>query len=77
MKFSQEAQSLKKGVYEHYKKMRYRVIGVAHHSETLEEMVIYKALYGDGGYWIRPLLMFMENVHIEGKDIPRFTYISE
>jgi cyclomaltodextrinase len=63
---------LKLGIYEHYKGNRYEAIGVAKHSETLEELVVYKALYGDGQIWIRPLKMFMEEVEVDGKMVPRF-----
>ncbi len=71
---------LKLGKYEHYKGKQYEVIGLARHSETLEEFVIYKALYdskefGDNAFWIRPKLMFLENINIGGKEIPRFKYI--
>lgn len=71
------AKSLKKGIYEHYKGMRYQVLEVARHSETLEEYVVYKALYGEHSIWIRPLTMFLETVHVEGGGkIPRFKFIS-
>ena len=60
------------GIYRHFKGGRYEVIGVAKHSETLEEMVVYRALYGDGGLWVRPAKMWNENVEHEGKILPRF-----
>jgi hypothetical protein len=64
------------GFYEHFKGKRYEVLGVARHSETLEPMVVYKALYkGDfpeGSLWVRPLAMFEENVVAGGKSVPRF-----
>ncbi len=67
------------GLYEHFKGKRYEVIGVARHSETLEPLVVYKALYrGDfpeGSLWVRPLDMFTENVLADGKEIPRFRYL--
>lgn len=63
------------GIYEHYKGNRYEVIGVARHSETLEDMVVYRALYGDHGLWIRPVGMFAENVMVDGESIPRFLRI--
>lgn len=66
---------LKLGRYRHFKGKEYEVIGVAKHSETLEEMVVYKALYGEGQTWVRPLAMFLEEVEIDGKKIPRFQYI--
>lgn len=73
---SKEAQNLKLGEYKHYKGNRYKVLGVARHSETLEELVIYQKLYGDHGFWVRPLGMFLETVTQEGKRVPRFQKIS-
>lgn len=71
---------VKLGKYTHYKGKQYEVIGLARHSETLEELVIYKALYnseefGDNSLWARPKSMFFESVNIDGKEIPRFRYI--
>ena len=60
------------GIYEHYKGNKYMLVGVANHSETLEKLVIYKALYGEGELWARPLNMFFEDINIDGKNIPRF-----
>lgn len=68
---------LRTGIYEHFKGNRYEVIGVARHSETLEEMVVYKKLYGDGGMWVRPLAMFLEEIEVDGKKVPRFKLIKE
>lgn len=68
---------LKLGKYEHYKGKQYEVIGIAHHSETKEEMVVYRALYGDYDLWVRPLKMFLEEVEIEGKKMPRFKYLEK
>lgn len=73
-------QAIKLGKYRHYKGKYYEVLGVAHHSETLEPLIVYKELYdspefGNTALWVRPLAMFVENVEIEGKLIPRFTYI--
>jgi len=65
------------GTYRHYKGNLYEVIGVARHSETLEEMVVYRALYGDGGLWVRPLAMFCENVEVDGHTVPRFAVVEE
>jgi hypothetical protein len=59
-------------LYEHYKGFQYKVIGVARHSETLEELVVYQALYGEMGMWVRPLAMFLETVLIDGVEQPRF-----
>ncbi len=68
---------LKLGKYRHYKGKEYEVIGIARHSETLEELVIYRALYGDCALWSRPLNMFLEDVEIEGVKIPRFKYVGD
>lgn len=67
-----ENTELKLGEYEHYKGKRYKVIGIARHSETLEELVVYQALYGEYGLWVRPLKMFTERVDINGEEVPRF-----
>ena len=61
------------GKYRHYKGNEYQVIGIARHSESHEEMVVYRPLYGEGGLWVRPLAMFTENVTVDGKTMPRFT----
>ena len=63
------------GIYRHYKGNEYKVEGVAKHSETLEEMVVYRALYGEGGLWVRPKEMFLESVEKDGKQFFRFEYI--
>ncbi len=63
------------GTYRHYKGRTYQVIGVAKHSETEEDVVVYRALYGEGGLWVRPLEMFCEKVEIGGKSVPRFELI--
>ena len=65
------------GIYEHYKGNRYELIAIANHSETLEKMVVYRALYGEGEYWVRPLSMWEEMVWVNGKQVPRFRYIKE
>jgi hypothetical protein len=67
--------SIEKGKYRHYKGNLYEVVDVARHSETLEYVVIYRALYGDFGLWVRPLAMFVEDVVIEGKEQPRFARV--
>lgn len=64
---------IKKGIYRHYKGGRYEVIGVAKHSESLEEMVVYRALYGEGGLWVRPASMWNEWVEKDGQKVLRFT----
>lgn len=70
---------VKPGKYQHYKGKFYRVIGVAKHSETLEEMVIYETLYDNplGKLWVRPKEMFLESVEVEGKKVPRFKFVSD
>jgi cyclomaltodextrinase len=70
------------GLYEHYKKKQYRVLGIARHSENLELHVIYQALYncpefGNQPIWIRPLKMFTEEININGVNVPRFKYVSQ
>lgn len=60
------------GRYRHYKGNEYEVIGLATHSETLEAMVVYRPLYGEGGLWVRPAVMFTETVVIDGRSRPRF-----
>lgn len=68
---------IKLGKYKHFKGNEYEVIGIARHSETLEEMVVYRALYGDAGIWVRPAEMWNETVERDGKAFQRFTYIDE
>ena len=68
---------IKKGIYAHYKGNKYQVIGVSNHSETLEKMVLYKALYGEGEIWVRPLGMWDEQVIVDGKPVKRFELIEE
>ncbi len=65
------------GLYRHYKGNDYRVVGLARHSETLEPLVVYQALYGERGLWVRPAAMFVETVLVEGKRVPRFARIGE
>jgi hypothetical protein len=66
---------LKLGKYRHYKGHEYEVLGVAKHSETLEELVVYRALYGAGELWVRPLVMFAGEVEVDGKKVKRFEYL--
>ena len=68
---------IRTGKYRHYKGGEYEVIGVAHHSETLEPMVIYRALYGDGGIWARPAAMWNDVIEKDGVTYTRFTYIGK
>ena len=65
------------GIYRHYKGNQYEVIGFAKHSETLEYMVVYKALYGEYGTWVRPLSMWDNPIEVDGKTVKRFEYVSE
>ena len=65
----------KPGIYEHYKGKKYEVTGIAKYSETLEEMVIYRALYGEGEMWVRPLAMFVGDVEVNGEKVSRFKFI--
>lgn len=70
--------NFKPGIYQHYKGNKYLAIGVAKHSETLEELVCYISLYDnkESKIWVRPLAMFMEEVEVNGEKKPRFTFIS-
>lgn len=68
---------IRPGRYRHFKGNEYQVIGIARHSETLEEMVVYRALYGGGGLWVRPAAMWNEIVERDGKTCPRFVYLGE
>ena len=63
------------GLYRHYKGNEYRVLGLARHSETLAPLVVYQALYGERGTWVRPAGMFVETVVMDGKKVPRFSYV--
>lgn len=67
---------IKPGIYQHFKGNRYRVLYVARHSETLEPMVVYQALYGDGGLWVRPAAMWNEQVSRDDYSGPRFTFVA-
>ena len=64
------------GRYRHYKGHEYEVLGVARHSETEEEYVVYRALYGNGGLWVRPMEMFLETVLVDGHPRPRFQFLA-
>jgi len=69
--------AIKPGKYIHFKGNEYEVIGIATHSETLEEMVVYRALYGDGGLWVRPASMWDEIVEHDGRQVKRFTHVDD
>jgi hypothetical protein len=77
LNFMAEATSITPGRYRHYKGNLYEVLGVARHSETEEELVVYRALYGDGGLWVRPKAMFLEKVLQDGRLVARFQHVSE
>lgn len=66
---------LKPGKYRHFKGKEYELIGLATHSETMEPMVVYRALYGEGGLWVRPAAMWTEQIERDGYRGPRFQYI--
>ena len=68
---------LKPGKYRHFKGKEYQLIGIANHSETMEPMVVYRALYGQQGLWVRPVTMWSEHVERDGYSGPRFEYIEE
>ena len=68
---------MKKGIYRHYKGKEYELIDVAVHSETLEEMVVYRALYGERKLWVRPAKMWEEEVVVDGKKVKRFEYCKD
>lgn len=70
-------EELQRGKYRHFKGNEYELLYVAKHSETLEPMVVYRALYGEGGIWVRPASMWSEHIEREGYSGPRFTYIGE
>ena len=69
--------ALKPGIYQHFKGNRYELLYVAKHSETLEPMVVYRALYGEGGVWVRPASMWNEHVDKDGYSGPRFAWVGE
>ena len=65
------------GIYRYFKGNYYELLGVARHSETLEELVVYRALYGERGLWVRPLSMWNETVVRDGKTVPRFVRVDD
>lgn len=67
----------KPGLYRHYKGNEYRVLGLARHSETLEVLVVYQALYGERGTWVRPAAMFVETVEVAGQRVARFARVGD
>ena len=69
------AQDVPPGRYRHFKGGLYEVLGLAKHSETEEPFVVYRALYGDGGLWVRPRALFLESATVNGAPVPRFEYL--
>ena len=65
------------GIYQHYKGQKYQVIDTVRHSETQERLVLYRALYGEKGLWVRPYTMFFESIVLDSKEVPRFQFIGE
>ena len=72
-----DTQEIRPGIWRHFKGNRYQVIGVAKHAESLEPMVVYRALYGEGGLWVRPASMWLETVERDGKTYQRFVFEQE
>ena len=68
---------IKPGKYRHFKGNFYEVIGIARHSETMEEMVVYRALYGEHSLWVRPAAMWTETIDRDGYHGPRFQYVEQ
>lgn len=69
--------TIRTGRYRHFKGNMYRVLYTARHSETMEELVVYQALYGEQGIWVRPAAMWNELVNADGQQVPRFAYLGE
>lgn len=69
------SETVKCGKYRHFKGNEYEVLGTATHSETLEELVVYRALYGEGNLWVRPVSMWNETLEKDGKTVKRFEFI--
>ena len=69
--------TVKPGIYQHYKGPEYQVLDIVTHSETGEQLVLYRPLYGEGKLWVRPLEMFTEEVSVAGQRLPRFEYLRE
>lgn len=68
---------IRPGIYQHYKGRRYEVIDIARHSETEEQLVVYRTLYGNYDLWVRPLVMFEELVEVDGRKVPRFEFVKD
>lgn len=69
--------TVRSGIYRHYKGQSYQVVALARHSETEEELVVYRCLYGDFSWWVRPATMFAEQVEVAGEQLPRFEWQSD
>ena len=69
--------TVRPGRYRHFKGNEYTVLGIAKHSETHEELVVYRQEYGDRGLWVRPVGIFLEIVEVGGKRVPRFEFLGE
>lgn len=74
---SRDAGAIALGRYRHYKGQHYELLGIARHSETEEELAVYRTLYGDFSLWVRPLAMFLETIERDGNIEPRFAYDPE
>ncbi|GFE59716.1 DUF1653 domain-containing protein [Geobacter sp. AOG2] len=74
---SETTTPLRPGRYRHYKGNEYEVIAIARHSETEEEMVVYRQLYGNRSLWVRPLGMFLEEVLVDDRKVPRFEWVED
>jgi hypothetical protein len=72
-----DATQIRPGRYRHYKGNEYEVLETARHSETEELMVVYRKLYGDHSLWVRPLAMFLEDVEVDGRPVPRFEWLGD
>ena len=72
-----EAPAIRPGRYRHFKGGEYELVSLARHSETLQWQVVYRALYGEGGLWVRPAAMWVEQVERDGVTMPRFAFIGE
>src|SRR5438309_8717059 len=70
-----EDPGIRPGRYRHYKGNEYTVVGTARHSETLEELIVYRQEYGKHGLWVRPKAMFLETVKVDGQSVPRFQLV--
>ncbi len=77
MSTGKKSKQLKAGIYQHFKGQRYEVLDVARHSETGDEYVVYRALYGERGLWIRPLAMFVETIERNGRLVKRFAWLDD